>query len=225
VSRRPASSRRELLRGAVGAALALAPNAASPGGALAAAVVHRRLPPPAVAKPIDDQTILRKSLELEQVVVAAYTFAAASPWAGARRATLSAIGAQEREHAAALAAYLRQMSIALPAPLSGPAALDALVPGLRAARSEHELLATLVGLERVAVANYYLGIQRLVDQRLVETVAGVLGAESQHLVVLRLALGQEPLPGANETGVAPVGTSVYAPGGATNGTVKATGVR
>lgn len=224
MSQAPASSRRQLLGGAVGAALALAPAAASPGGALAA-IVRRRLPPPAAATPIDDQTILRRSLELEQVVVAAYAFAAASPLADGQRATLSAIEAQERAHAAALAAYLRQMSVALPPPLSGPAALDALVPGLRAARSEHALLATLVGLERVAVANYYLGIQRLVDQRLVETAAGVLGAESQHLVVLRLALGQEPLPGANETGTAPVGTSVYVSGGATHGTVKATGVR
>jgi hypothetical protein len=91
----------------------------------------------------------------------------------------------------------------VPAPPRGIAAVDAVVPGFGQARTEGELLSLLAELEQVSVYSYYLGAQQLTDQKLVQTATAVLGDESQHLVLLRMALGRDPIPNAMEVGAPP----------------------
>jgi rubrerythrin len=149
---------------------------------------------------MDDRSILTLNLRVEQAVAVAYELALAGGRLDRRlRATLSTIGGQERQHADALAAFLRELGAPLPAP-PRPPAVEAVVPGLGRARNQSELLAVLAELERVSVHSYYLGIQQLYDQKLVQTATAVLGDECQHLVVLRRALGRDPLPFALEVG-------------------------
>ena len=158
---------------------------------------------PARAATLDDPTILRLTLQLEHVVALGYETALSGPAADDRlRPTLQRILDQERQHADALAAYLRDLRAPLPAPPRGPAALDAVVPALGRARTPAALLSALIDLERVAVYSYYLGAQQLYDQKLVQIATAVLGDESQHLVELRSAAGVDLLPSALETGAA-----------------------
>jgi ferritin-like protein len=157
--------------------------------------------PPARAAGLDDRSIVTLNLQVEQVVALAYQLALA----GGRldrhmQGTVTAIAGQERQHADALAAFLHELGAPLPPPPRGIAAVDAVVPGLGRARTQSEVLAVLADLERVSVHAYYLGIQQLYDQKLVQTATAVLGDESQHLVVLRHALGRDPVPFALEVG-------------------------
>jgi ferritin-like protein len=171
------------------------------GAAAIALALDPRGAPPAGAAGLDDSSILTLNLRVEQVVALAYELALA----GGRldrhtQGTLTAIAGQERQHADALAAFLRELGGPLPAPPRGIAAVDAVVPGLGRARTQSDVLAVLADLERVSVHAYYLGIQQLYDQKLVQTATAVLGDESQHLVVLRHALGRDPVPFALELG-------------------------
>lgn len=157
--------------------------------------------PRAGAAALDDRTILRLSLELERVVVLAYELALSSGYLDRRlQAAVATIAGQERQHADALSVFLRQLGAPLPPAPRGIAAVDAVVPGLGHARSGRELLSVLTELEGVAVYSYYLGIQRLYDQKLVQTATAILADESQHLVILREAAGQDPLPRPFEVG-------------------------
>lgn len=168
---------------------------------LAAAAAAGAGAPTALAASPDDQSILRLNLQLEQVVALAYQLALSSGRLDRRhRATATDILAHERAHEQALATYLRDLGASLPAPPTGIAAVDAVVPGLGAARSQADLLGVLAELEAVSIRGYYLGIQRIYDQKLVETATAILGAEAQHLTVLRASLGRDPVPAAFEVG-------------------------
>lgn len=197
-------SRRVLLgRAAAGGAAVAGTGALGALGAVGGAAFA----PPGVAAAaggLDDATILRLSVQLEQVAQLACEMAVASGLLDARRrASVAAIGAQERQHADAFGTFLHvNLGGALPPPPRGSAAVDAVVPGLSRARSQHELLSLLAELERVSIYSYYLGAQSLYDQKLVQTATAVLGDHSQHLVVLRQALGRDPLPAAIEVGAA-----------------------
>ena len=84
---------------------------------------------------------------------------------------------QEQEHADALIAALRQLG-GRPPPPPRPSQ----VAGLESLRTREQVLSFAVGLELKAVAAYYEAQQ------------------GQHLVVLRQALGRDPLPSAFVTG-------------------------
>lgn len=188
----PVCSRRALLgAGAGGLALALT----GPASARAAG--------------LDDRSILRLNLEVEQVVALAYELALAGGRVDRRmHGTLAAIAGQERQHVEALSAFLGELGAPLPAPPRGVSAVDAVAPGLGRARTQGDVLAVLAELERISVHSYFLGIQQLYDQKLVQTATAVLADESQHLVVLRRALGRDPLPSALEVGAPATATAV-----------------
>jgi hypothetical protein len=77
--------------------------------------------------------------------------------------------------------------------------LQALVPGLRRAGRDDALTA-LAELEAAAIAGHQAIGRRLEALDAVRSVATVMAAGAQHLVVLRGALGQVPVTKAFETG-------------------------
>ena len=57
-----------------------------------------------------------------------------------------------------------------------------------------------IELETAAVAAYLDAHRELVEAKLLQTGASIMASEGQHLVVLRRAVGQDPVPAAFETG-------------------------
>jgi rubrerythrin len=143
-----------------------------------------------------DDAVLRAAVGLEQTAVVAYGAALAGGELNpGLRATVRRIRGQEREHAAALSAALRKLGGAPPRP---PRPQE--IRGLQALRTQRELVAFAIELENMAVAAYYEGQQKLHDAALLRTTAQIMANEGQHLVVLRQALGRDPVPEAFETG-------------------------
>jgi Ferritin-like domain len=145
-----------------------------------------------------DATLLKAALEVEEVCAQAYDVAADGPLRGDERAFARRFAAHEREHAAAL----ETMLFALTVPVgrrAAPGDLDELVPGLRGANRRGALRA-LAELEGAAIAGHQLMARRLKELEALRTVAAVMAGGSQHLVVLRHALGADQLTHVFETG-------------------------
>jgi rubrerythrin len=146
----------------------------------------------------DDAGILASAIRLENTAVAAY---AAAVQSGALtpqlRRTAALFGRQEAEHAAALTAALKNMGG------TPPAGTDAkLLAPLKSARSQKQIVQFAIELETMVVAAYYDAAKTLRQAHLLQTSAQIMSNEGQHLVVLRQALGQNPVPHAFETGKA-----------------------
>jgi hypothetical protein len=141
---------------------------------------------------------LEAALHVEQVAGLAYAAAADGPLAGAERAQALRFAEHERSHAAAF----ETMLFALTVPVrerAGLADLEAVLPGLRRARRD-EALRKLADLEQTAIAGHQLMGRRMLELDPLRTVAMVMAGGAQHLVVLRDALGEQPLTEAFETG-------------------------
>lgn len=146
----------------------------------------------------DDAGILASAIRLENTAVAAY---AAAVQSGALtpqlRRTAALFGRQESEHAAALTAALKNMGG------TPPAGTDAkLLAPLKSARSQKQVVQFAIDLETMVVAAYHDAAKRLRQAHLLQTSAQIMSNEGQHLVVLRQALGKNPVPHAFETGKA-----------------------
>jgi rubrerythrin len=102
---------------------------------------------------------------------------------------------QEREHTAALASALEERGATAPEP---PRPGE--VRGLAGIKSEREMLRFAVELENTIVIAYIDAHRKLKDEALLRTFAQIMASEGQHLVVLRQALGDDPLPSAFEAG-------------------------
>jgi rubrerythrin len=143
-----------------------------------------------------DEAVLSRALALEQTAVVAYgALLEAGALRTELRATLRRIHGQEREHAGALSAALRRLGGTPPRP---PRPQD--IRGLRALRTQREIAAFAIELENMVVAAYYQAQQKLRGAALLRTTAQIMASEGQHLVVLRQALGRDPVPQAFETG-------------------------
>jgi hypothetical protein len=145
-----------------------------------------------------DAGLLQAGLYVEQVAALAYAAAADGPLAGAERAQALRFAAHEREHAQVFETLL----FALTVPVREHATrsdLDALLPDLRRAE-RREALAGLAALEGAAIAGHQLMGRRLIALDALRSVATVMAAGAQHLVVLRHALGQTPLTQTYESG-------------------------
>jgi rubrerythrin len=165
------------------------------GAASAPALLGART---ALAAADDDARILAAAIRLEQSAVVVYATAATSGLLGPRlEAVARRFRDQEQEHADALTAALRQIGGRPPLPPR-----PAQIAGLRALRTREQVLSFAVDLELEAVAAYYEAHQKLADPALLRTGAQIMANEGQHLVVLRQALGRQPLPDAFETGQA-----------------------
>ncbi|MGI8593824.1 MAG: ferritin-like domain-containing protein [Solirubrobacteraceae bacterium] len=180
-------TRREALRAGLGAG----------AGVLAAATIPALLGVrTAFAQAKDDPEVLLAAIRLEQTAVVTYGTAASSglldrPFL----ATTRLVGRQEREHADALIAALRQLGGTAP---PAPRARD--VPGLGSLRDQREVASFALELETMAVAAYYEAHQKLRAAALLRTTAQIMANEGQHLVLVRQALNRPPVPNAFETG-------------------------
>jgi rubrerythrin len=146
----------------------------------------------------DDAGILASAIRLENTAVAAYAAAVQSGTLTPQlRRTAALFGRQEAEHAAALTAALKNMGG------TPPAGTDAkLLAPLKSARSQKQIVQFAIELETMVVAAYYDAAKKLRQAHLLQTSAQIMSNEGQHLVVLRQALGQNPVPHTFETGKA-----------------------
>ena len=67
----------------------------------------------------------------------------------------------------------------------------------------HPKIRHSIDLEARAVGAYNQVVRYLGDPNLLRTVAGAMGTDGQHLVVLRQLAHRAPVPGAFERGIAP----------------------
>jgi rubrerythrin len=150
----------------------------------------------ALAKGVeDDAAILERALKLEQTAVVAYDAALES---GLLRQPLAELArrfrGQEREHANALTAALEDLDRKAPRPPTPEQV------GLGRLEGQDDVLRFLIELENMTVVAYIDVQRRLEDEALLRTVAQIMANEGQHLVVLREALGNDPVPDAFEAG-------------------------
>jgi Ferritin-like domain len=145
-----------------------------------------------------DSGLLKAGLWVEEVAALAYEAAADGPLSGAERAQAKRFAAHEREHARVFATLL----FALTVPVrehAREADLQAVIPGLRRA-DRAAALQRLAELERATIAAHQTLGRRLGALDALRSVATVMAGGAQHLVVLRRALGQQPVTEAFETG-------------------------
>jgi rubrerythrin len=145
-----------------------------------------------------DAAILASAIRLENTAVAAYAAAVKSGVLTPQfRRTAALFGRQEAEHAAALTAALKGLGG------TAPAGTDVkLLAPVQRARSQTQVAQFAIQLETMAVAAYYDAAKKLRQVRLLQTPTQIMANEGQHLVVLRQALGRDPVPHAFETGKA-----------------------
>jgi hypothetical protein len=145
-----------------------------------------------------DAGLLKAGLFIEEVAALAYAAAARGPLTGADRAQALRFAQHERAHAG----VFETMLFALTVPVrehATEADLQALIPGLRRAGRE-EAWQRLAELEGAAIAGHQLLGRRLEALDALRSVATVMAGGAQHLVVIRQALGDEPVTKAFETG-------------------------
>jgi rubrerythrin len=162
------------------------------GVTLAAGVAAPRAlarPSTAFALPGDDAAILGRLLDIEQALAVAYEAAAASDVVDAEvQPALELFADQEREHAEALASALADLGRTPP----GPPRSDE-IDGVEELDSQSVMLEFFVAREREAIALYGEAATLLAAPDLLKTGAQIVGNETQHLVVLRQQLGEEPV--------------------------------
>jgi hypothetical protein len=146
----------------------------------------------ALARARDDRSIVTAAIDLEQRAAAAYDSVATGGKLPPGLARLARhLRDQEEEHADGLARALRGLGGRRPARPEPPPT----PPGGRA------FGAYALALEERLIAAYYDAMPRL-RPGLRQPLGSVMACEAQHLVVLREALGRDPLPAAFETGTA-----------------------
>ena len=145
-----------------------------------------------------DSGLFKAGLWAEEVAALAYEAAAAGPLSGAERAQTLRFAQHEREHADVFATLL----FALTVPVrehAGPDDLQAVLPGLRRAGRD-AALERLAELEGAIIAAYQALGRRLQARDALRSVATVMAGGAQHLVVIRRALGREPVTEPFESG-------------------------
>jgi hypothetical protein len=145
-----------------------------------------------------DSGLFKAALFVEETAALAYTAAAAGPLRGQDRATALRFAGHERDHAAVFETLLFALTVPVREHAT-EADLHALIPGLRRADRD-EALAALAELESAAIAGHQTIGRRLEALDAVRSVATVMAGGAQHLVVLRRALGQDPVTRAFESG-------------------------
>ena len=168
------------------------------GAILAATIPTLLLARNAMAQGKADADIIAGAVGLEQTAVVAYETAAKSGLLDKPVEEAAVLfGKQEQEHADGLITALKSLGGEAPAPPTPEQ-----VKGLSTVKSQKDILEFAVELETMAVAAYYEAHQKLQDAKLRQTGSSIMYNEGQHLVVLRQALNQNPVPNAYETGEA-----------------------
>jgi rubrerythrin len=143
------------------------------------------------------QSDLTAALRIEQTCVVAYEAIANSGKLSARAtALMRSLLDDDREHATQLVMALEAQGVHPPIPPRRAA-----IGGLEMVSDEDSAARFAIGLEERAVGAYLKAIRNLSDPNELRTVAGAMGNDGQHLVVLRQAVGETPVPNAFERGV------------------------
>jgi rubrerythrin len=145
---------------------------------------------------IGDSGIVEGAVNLEQTAVLVYETGAQSGFLGPAESTAKLFAGQEQQHADVVIKMLRNLGGTVPAP---PLPQD--VPGLSEVKTRAAFLDFVLRLENEAIATYADAIQNLQDPVLMKPMAQIMANEGQHLVVLRQALGADPVPSATPTGL------------------------
>jgi hypothetical protein len=174
------STRRELV-GSTAVAVAAAGLLGAPAAAGASA-------------PPTDADVLRRTLQIERVVVIAYRQSIASgALTPAIASQLEQILGQEHEHVAILEGALKSLGEPPPPPPSDLAAAQRVLTSrhvdasLLALHTQDQCLRLLVNVETLAEEAYFVAVGQLSDADLLRTSAQIMGCEAQHWTVLSSA--------------------------------------
>ena len=175
------------------------------GGAIATAATVPMLfrARSAFAQAEDETAIIEAAATAEIEAVVAYeTMARSGSLRGPVAELITLFGRQEEEHYNALVRLLEEMGGEEP---ERPEPAD--ISGLGTLVAEPQVLTFALELENGLIQEYVEGFEKLTDQELLKTTSQIMSNEGQHLVMLRLALGVDPValvPSAFETGTDPV---------------------
>lgn len=144
--------------------------------------------------PTTDADVLRRTLQIEQVVVIAYRRAISS---GALHPPIArklhAFLGQELQHVRILEAALRSVGAPPPSPPHDLAAAQRTLSrhhvevSLMDLRTQNQCLRLLVDVETLAEDAYFEAVGKLADAALLRTSAQIMGCEAQHWTVLSSA--------------------------------------
>ncbi len=178
------TSRRKLLAGAGGGALALA----GCGSTHSTTTPLRKLPATVRSA---DIAILNALLDLENRSVAAYTAGIPLLSEDTAKDAMQFLG-QDLTHTGELAGLVKQAG---GTPIKIRPSYDLGNPGTAA-----EVLALLHRVESEVIAAYVDAVPRLNAGQVRASIASLLGNDAQHLSVISAALGRPPVPAALVTG-------------------------
>ena len=155
----------------------------------------------AFAEAKGDTAILARAINLEQVAVLAYdTAIEGGLLSPALTEVLRTLSAHEQLHADRLTTALTDLGGTPPPAPQGAADVDKVVKGLSDAKTQADVVNFAIELETATVAAYLDAQREFVEGKLLQTGASIMASEGQHLVVLRRAVGKDPVPAAFETG-------------------------
>ena len=155
----------------------------------------------AFAEAKGDTAILARAINLEQVAVLAYdTAIEGGLLSPALTEVVRTLRAHEQVHADRLTTALTDLGGTPPPAPQGVADVDKVVKGLSDAKTQADVVNFAIELETATVAAYLDAQRELVEAKLLQTGASIMASEGQHLVVLRRAVGKDPVPAAFETG-------------------------
>lgn len=147
-----------------------------------------------------DAEILVAAIKLERIAVLAYGVAIDSKLLTPGFASVARrFRDHEQAHADALTTALTDLG-GTPPPDPELADVDSVVTGIGDLRSQADVANFAIELELATVAAYYDAQSKLIDAKLLQTGASIMANEAQHLVVLRQAVKQPPVPNAFEIG-------------------------
>jgi hypothetical protein len=142
------------------------------------------------------QAALVAALNVEQAAVVAYEAIANSGMVSVRTAALlRTLQDHDNQHAQQLVTALHSQGVGTPIPPRRAA-----IRGLARVRADTTAVAFAIDLELRAVGAYDRVMRYVGDPNLLRTVAGAMGTDGQHLVVLRQLAHREPVPSAFERG-------------------------
>lgn len=136
-----------------------------------------------------DAGVLEGVIGIEKTAAVAYETIAKQGLLGPATPDATIFASQSRSHADVLTAELEKLGdTALPEPLPTD------IPGFTEVTTRDGALQFFVLLENQVLAHYVEGVKKLEDPKYMETFAQIAPNHGQHLVVLRQALGTDPMP-------------------------------
>jgi hypothetical protein len=143
---------------------------------------------------------MQAAVRLEQTLAVAYgSLSGRRTLDSETRGLFDLLADHEHQHAAALLALVEFLGGG-PPPVPTLAETERALPGLGNVADRTSALAFAEGLENAELYGFYTAEQTIDDVKLVEISAAVMCSDAQHLVLIRQARGENPIPTAFVTG-------------------------